>query len=164
MHNILALTDRAVVAYLIAKGCGDATTIFPFKKSTAKALPCIIVHSSTATPDAPFSATCDVLCTVVVRTIASVDEPESEDEPIDANDALIDLVSSALHMFGNGATSGGDMADEITSAALGAGSPPFTCQGVSLEKIEASVDYQHSMDSWSDEFTLRLAVCPANVG
>ena len=163
MHNVLALTDRAIVAYLISQGCGSNSNIFPFKKSTQKALPCVIVHSHNGTPVATFDGTYEVLCSVIVRTLGAVDEPQSETDPIDANDLLVDQVSSALHKFGNGASSGGDLADLITQAALSAGNSDFTCQDAGIEKIDVSVDYQHQMDAWTDEIVLRLVVCSGDV-
>lgn len=160
MHNILALTDRAVCAYLRGQGIGSDDNVVPMKKSAEKTLPLVIVHSHNAVPIVPFDGTFSVDVAVIVRTGGIVDEPEDTEAPIDTNDALVDAVCTALFRFGDGAQGGGDLADSITSSAGGG----WTCQDVEMVNIEASIDYAHKMDAWTDTITMKLVVCPSDVG
>mgnify|MGYP003337380121 CR=1 FL=1 len=160
MHNILAITDRAVAAYLENEDIQCA--VYPFKRAGAKEIPCVIVHCSRATPLSPFDATCEIDCAVMVRTTAATEEDETEDAPVSANDTLIDAVQSALHKFGDGRQSGTGLADAITTAGRGAGFAAFTCQNVEVVSLETNVDRDADM-AFTDTITLRLVACPADV-
>jgi len=166
MHNLLALTDRAIAAYLTDEGVAAADAVYPFKRSLGKELPCVVVQSSQASPLASFGATCEVTVEIHVRSIASIDEPEQDDDPIDANDELVDLVGQALHKFGDGAQSGTDLADAISSSGRGAGVTGFTCQNVELTGYSSTIENPKgggSIDAWTDTYTLRVIACPSDV-
>jgi len=166
MHNLLALTDRAIAAYLTDQGVAASAAVYPFKRSLGKELPCVVVQSGTASPLSPFGATCEVTVEIHVRSIASIDEPEQDEDPIDANDELVDLVSQALHKFGDGAQSGADIAAAITTSANGAGDSSFTCQNVDLVSFSSTIENPKgggSIDAWTDTYTLRVIACPSDV-
>ncbi len=86
-----------------------------------------------------------------------MDEPEAESDPIDANDALVSAVSTALHRFGDGAQSGNDLAEAITDAANAEGIG-FVCHDVEISSIETEFD--RNGDTWTDTIHLRLTASP----
>lgn len=164
MHNILALTDRAVAAYLSANGVASLASVYPFKRSLEKELPCVICMSRSGSPVAVADGTYEIEVEVNTHTASPPDVEESEEEPLDKNDAIIDAVNSALHQFGNNEHSGGGLAEAITSAAAGAGVSPFTCQDAEISNISQSIDTQRGEPAWVDTIALRLTVSPSDVG
>lgn len=160
MHNILALTDRALAAYLESQDIG--IPCYPFKRSIGKEVPCVIIHSSPATPIAPFSATSDVEVAVMIRTPATVEQGQSDADPVAASDEIVNDVIEALHRIGEGEQSGGTIADAITEAAREAGIPTFTCQGYGITSQETSIESGDEVNVWTDTINLTLSVCPAN--
>lgn len=164
--NILSATDRAVAAYLATEGVDALAPIYSFKRSGEKALPNVIVHSQHGVPSTHFVGAYEVDVMVVIRTNAPVDQGESETNPLAVNDALVDAVTDALHRFGTGEQSGGSLADDLTSAARGAGLT-FTCQDVQLDGLEQTdgrtLGHGQFGDEWTDTVRLKLLVCGSNV-
>lgn len=156
MSILLSTADRAVAAYLSAAMGGSAIAIYPFKRSGEKALPCVIVNCHTGTPISPHDPTCNIECAVLVRTIGPADVEESETDPVDESDRIVGLVDSALRRFGDDEQSGTSFANEINSAALGAGIANFTCLDVELVRYQTDHDMQHDGDAWTDTINLRL--------
>lgn len=154
MINVLAKTDRALVNYLISQGVGTAENIYPFKRSLDKALPCIICHSTRAINIIPFDGTVEVEAAIYIRTLATLDVAETDEEKVSASDDLVENAMDALNRFGDGAQGGGDLADEITAA----GGSGFVCDDVSVESVECNVDFARQSEAWTDIVNLRLVV------
>lgn len=161
MHNILALNDRAIAAFLVSEGV--TVPVYPFKRSLGKALPCVIVHSRKGNPIAPFGAVVEIECDIIVRSEACVDYGAQDSDPITQNDSLMSSVMAAMHKFGDGEQSGGDLADAITDAARAADVDTYTCESVGIQSIEASVESGGDSSAWTDVITMMIAACPSNV-
>lgn len=156
MSILLSTADRAVAAYLSAAMGGSAIQVYPFKRSGEKALPCVIVACHRATPITPHDPTCTIECSVIVRTIGPADVEQSETDPVDESDRIVGLVDSALRRFGDDEQSGTSLANEINSAAVGAGISSFTCIDVELTGYQVDHDMQHDGDAWTDTINLRI--------
>lgn len=161
MHNVLAITDRAVAAYLKAET--GFSRVYPFKNSAGKELPCVIVHASPATPIAPFSGNYDVEVAITIRTLANVEAGQQESDPLSDSDVLLDEIMSALHRFGDGEQSGGTLADSITVEARLIGLTKFTCQGYGITSLQSSIEDSGDSNVWTDTINLTLNVCPSDV-
>lgn len=161
MHNTLALTDRAIVAFLEASGI--TAPVYAFKRSLEKALPCVIVHSKRGNPIAPFGAVLEIECDVIIRYDANVIYGEDSTNPLAQNDSLVTAVMSALHQFGDGEQSGGELSDAITEAARAAGVEPYTCQSIGIQSVETAIEQGGDSTAWSDIITLTIAACPSDV-
>jgi len=164
MSLLLSTADRAVAAYISANLGGSAIPVYPFKRSGEKELPCVIVNCHRAVPITPFDPTCNIDCTVYIRTLGPVDVEESETDPIDESDRIVALVDAALRRFGDDEQSGDGLADGINSAAAGVGIANFTCLSVELLSYETNADDRHDGDAWTDQIGLRLTANLASGG
>ena len=150
-----------MVAYLISKGVGNADSVFPYKSTGTKPSTCVICYSDRAIPAAQAMATYEVDMSILIRSTGAVDVDETPSDIIDANVDIVDKVFDAIHAFGNDAQSGGNLADEITSAARTDGISEFTC--LNVEILSHEVDIEQQAESWTDTYTLRLIVSSADV-
>jgi len=154
MSLLLSTADRAVSAYISQNG--TSIPVYPLKRSGDKALPCVIVNCHRATPINPFDPTCNIDCTVYVRTVGPADVDQSDTDPVDESDRIVALVDSAFRRFGDDEQSGESLANGITSAAAAAGIANFTCLSAELLSYETNTDAPHDGDAWTDAITLRL--------
>lgn len=162
-HNILSKCDQALAAFIIAKGAGTATDVFPSKRSADKALPCTICKSFSAKPlpEQPYSGNRMVEALVIVRTFA-VAEEEADNEagvPKTSSDAR---VSATFDIFNSDLDDSSDkLGEAITAAALAAGVTGFTC--FSCEVTEETAGFEGKGDGWYDAVHLSLYCCPGDV-
>ena len=156
MSLLLSTADRAVAAYISANLGGSAIPVYPFKRSGEKALPCVIVNCHRAVPVNPFDPTCNIDCTVYIRTIGPVEVDQSETDPADESDRIVALIDAAFRRFGDDEQSGASLAEGITSAAAAVGISDFTCLSVELLSYETNADMPHDGDAWTDAIGLRL--------
>lgn len=161
-HNILSKCDRALVAYLISEGVGDAATIFPAKRSENKPIPCVVVFSERAVWDQAVYDTVNV--SVMVKTNPCPEEGEDPDDVETASEELVSAVFDALFKGIDSNGDGSELAANITAAARDLDDDDmqeFTVQNVNIKGPEAGFDPKGN--SWVDTLDLEMVVCPKDV-
>jgi hypothetical protein len=164
-HKILSKTDRALVAYLISVGAGDAATIVPAKRSLEKPLPVAIVFSARARLIS--AGVYEVNCSVMVKSSASIDVDDDDTAPKAASETLIGAVADALEAGIDAHEQGHQLADAITAAARASQNPEdadlaqFTVQDIKNLGPEAGID--RNGPAWVDTINLELVACPKDV-
>jgi hypothetical protein len=171
-HNLLSKLDRALMAYLIAKGAGTAADVFPAKRSELKALPCTVLYSEKGTEIANNSGAYSCKTAVMVKTVAVNDIGQVAETARLASETR---VAKTFDLFKQNFdapaadTSGEALATDITAAAraLAISDPThhadladFTALDVIDKGIEAGFD---DNDVWVDTLNLEIPCCPGNV-
>jgi hypothetical protein len=159
-HVILSKNDRALVAYLIAKGAGTAADTWPAKSSSDKDLPHTVCWSERAVENPPGSCTYDVTTSILVKcNLADTSARQS--------DARVAAIGDAMHIGMN--SSGADLAADITAAARAAAvADPennsdledFTMQDILDKGADAAFD---ELGVWTDTLNFLCVSTPSNV-
>jgi hypothetical protein len=166
-HNILSKCDRALAAYIIAKGVGTIGDVFPAKGSANKESPCTICWSERFEELGPYSGSFTVHASVMVRTQAAVDAGQ---DPLDPKIASEDRTAATFDLFYTNVDSAGDkLAQDITNAAReselsnNGDLEDFTALNVSVKGGEAAFDERNHGSTWVDTLNLEIACAAANV-
>lgn len=167
-HNLLSKCDRALVAFIVSEGAGTNADTFPAKRSLGRDLPHTICWSESAVETARLSGTYTVKVSILVRSLATPGEGESDSKPRVDADARTAAVFDAFHTRLD--TAGDKLGSAITVAARAVAlSDPatfgdlaeFTVLDVMIKGIEAS--FEEGTDSWVDTLNLELVACPGAV-
>src|SRR5438128_1678106 len=136
-HNLLSKCDRALAAWLISRGAGTATDVFPAKNSGDKeALPCTVIWSERASEAAPFSGTYVITTQVQVRSLMAldVDQPPAQEAQRLISENRVALTFDSFHVDLDSGT-GDDLGDDITAAARSAAGNNSDLQEFTMETI-----------------------------
>jgi len=166
-HNILSKVDRALRAYLLTvPDAGTDGDIHPAKRSLDKTLPCTVCFSQRAAPASLYSGVWLVEASVMVKTVAAIDQDEAEDTPKSDSELRVGATFDAFFVSEQAAGDGaGDkLAALITAAARATGDPDlatFTVQNVEVKGPEAGFEPKGSV--WVDTLDLEILCCSADV-
>ena len=151
-HNILAKTDKALVAYLISQGAGSESNVFASKRAgDIPNPPFIVVHSESWSEAQEYSGAFTVKASVEVHTNAAPNEDDNEETMVLDSDALVQAVGDALMTQTPGASDGYGLGEEITNAG---GVSDFTCMSARLVGGEQGTEGKQG--EWVDVFNLEL--------
>lgn len=156
-HNVLSLTDRALVAYIISMNAGTADDVYPSKRSEDKAFPETVVYSNKARPVEPYCGTYVVSVTIHIRTDPSIGFDETAEAKNEASEAR---VSATWDVFWADVGSGSEaLSAAITAAAQEAGITEFTV--ISCEVGEMSAGFDEKRNAWTDTLDLEIVCKPS---
>lgn len=170
-HNILSKNDRALMAYLVARGAGTFADVFPAKRSLNKELPCTVCWSEKGAPIRN-TGNYTLATSIMVKTAAPVDAGVDPGQPRLDSDARIRATFDAFFTMDTGGTDFDStvVAAQVTASAraLAIADPAnhadladYTCLDVRDMGPEAA--FSENGDAWVDTLNLEVDCCPSNV-